>query len=338
MPDGSEGFSLLVIITADFGTGIQLGFGFTLLAVGGLLGLNRAMLFQPIMDGVRTDAIASVMFPQDVIANAPRIISDLQAFFPPQEGTFLIGPMAKLGWGEPTLISLSLGVIIEIPPGDIAILGVLKLALPADDLRDPRAAGQLRRRDRVRQEAVLLLRRRCSTRTSCSSPSTARWACCSPTATTRTSWCRSAASIRSSIRRRCRSRRRSASSSTSSTSRTRAFTADGYFAVTTNTVQFGTHASYFFGFSALSVEGSSGFDALIQFSPFHFTVTISTSVLGQGVRPRRLRRRHRRSRSKARRRGTRTAPRRCRSSSSRSTSASTSPGAKTQTPRCRRSR
>src|SRR5262249_56687750 len=134
MPDGSDGFSLLIIITADFGAGIQLGFGFTLLAVGGLLGLNRGMLFQPIMDGVRTNAISSVMFPQDVIANAPRIISDLQAFFPAQEGTFLIGPMAKIGWGEPTLVTLSLGVIIEIPPGDIAILGILKLALPADEL------------------------------------------------------------------------------------------------------------------------------------------------------------------------------------------------------------
>jgi hypothetical protein len=134
MPDGSAGFSLLIIITADFGSGIQLGFGFTLLAVGGLVGLNRGMLFQPIMDGVRSGAIDSIMFPQNVIANAPRIISDLQAIFPPQQGRFLIGPMAKLGWGEPTLVSLSLGVIIEIPPGDIAILGKLKVALPAEEI------------------------------------------------------------------------------------------------------------------------------------------------------------------------------------------------------------
>ena len=74
------------------------------------------------------------MFPQDVVANAPRIISDLRAFFPPQEGTFLIGPMAKLGWGAPTLVSVSLGIIIEIPPGNVAILGVLRIALPADDV------------------------------------------------------------------------------------------------------------------------------------------------------------------------------------------------------------
>ena len=46
MPDGSKGFSLLIIMTADFGPGIQLGFGFTLLAVGGLVGLNRTMNLQ----------------------------------------------------------------------------------------------------------------------------------------------------------------------------------------------------------------------------------------------------------------------------------------------------
>ncbi len=133
MPDGSKGFSLLVIITADFGSGIQLGFGFTLISVGGLIGLNRTMLLQPLMDGVRTGAIESIMFPKDVVANAQKIISDLKAIFPPQQDTFLIGPMAKLGWGTPTLISLSLGVIIEIP-GNIALVGILKIALPADDI------------------------------------------------------------------------------------------------------------------------------------------------------------------------------------------------------------
>src|SRR6185369_2468410 len=68
----------------------------------------------------------------DIIANAPKIISDLRAFFPPLQGTFLIGPMVKLGWGTPTLVSLSLGIIIEIP-GNIAILGILSVALPTAD-------------------------------------------------------------------------------------------------------------------------------------------------------------------------------------------------------------
>ena len=41
-PDGQRGFSLLIIITAEFPP-IQLGFGFTLIGVGGLLGLNRTV-------------------------------------------------------------------------------------------------------------------------------------------------------------------------------------------------------------------------------------------------------------------------------------------------------
>ncbi|MEU7005172.1 DUF6603 domain-containing protein [Streptomyces sp. NPDC046332] len=134
MPDGTQGFSLLIILTAEFGgIGLQLGYGFTLLAVGGLLGLHRSMNLGALAEGVRTGAVESVMFPKDVVANAPRILSDLRAFFPPERGTFLVGPMAKIGWGTPTLISVSLGVIVEIP-GNIAVIGVLRCILPSRDL------------------------------------------------------------------------------------------------------------------------------------------------------------------------------------------------------------
>lgn len=286
MPDGSSGFSLLIIITADFGTGIQLGFGFTLLAVGGLLGLNRALLFQPLMDGIRSDSIESIMFPQNVVANAPRIISDLRAIFPPQEGIFLIGPMAKLGWGTPTLISLALGVIIEIPPGDIVILGVLKLALPADDIAllilQVNFAGALEF-DKQRfyffaslyDSHILFITIEGEMGVLFAYGSDANFVISVggfhpqfnppplPFPTPR----RISVDIINETFARIH--------------------ADGYFAVTTNTVQFGTHSDFFFGFSALSVEGNSSFDALIQFSPFHFIVEISTSfsvkVFGLGV-------------------------------------------------------
>ncbi|HJU89978.1 MAG TPA: DUF6603 domain-containing protein, partial [Gemmatimonadaceae bacterium] len=129
MPDGSRGFSLLIILTAEFGTGIQLGLGFTLLAVGGLLGHNRTMRLDALALGIRTGAINSVLFPQDVVFNAAKIISDLRAIFPPTQGVFLIGPMLKLAWGTPPLVTLSLGVLIE-SPGNIAIVGVLRIVLP----------------------------------------------------------------------------------------------------------------------------------------------------------------------------------------------------------------
>jgi hypothetical protein len=133
MPDGSAGFSMLAVIDADFGAGIQLGLGFTLLAVGGVLGLNRGMNLQALSEGVRTGAIESVMFPRDVVANAPRILSDLNAFFPAEQGTFLIGPMAKIAWGSPPLVTLSVALIIEVP-GNIAVLGVLRAILPSPQL------------------------------------------------------------------------------------------------------------------------------------------------------------------------------------------------------------
>ncbi len=286
LPDGSAGFSLLIIISADFGSGIQLGFGFTLNAVGGLLAVNRAMLLQPLMDGVRSGSINAVMFPQDIVANAPRIISDLQTFFPPQPGTFLIGPMAMLGWGEPTLISLSLGVIVEIPPGDIAILGLLELQLPAADLPilvlQVNFAGALEfDKQRMYFFASLF-------------DSHILFITIEGEMGLLFAWGDNANFVVTvggfnpqfnppplpfpTPQRIC------VSIINESYAQIQAF---GYFAVTTNTVQFGTLSEFFFGFSALSVSGHAGFDALIEFSPFHFSVSISSSfsvqVFGLGV-------------------------------------------------------
>jgi hypothetical protein len=132
MPDGSSGFSLLIIISAEF-VPIQLGFGFTLIGVGGLIGLNRTVLFDPLRAGVRDGSLNSVLFPQDVVANAPRIIGDLRRIFPPQEDRVLIGPMVKFGWGTPTLMSAEFGLLLEIPRPGFAILGVLRVAIPAEE-------------------------------------------------------------------------------------------------------------------------------------------------------------------------------------------------------------
>ena len=132
MPGGKEGFSLLIIITAEF-TPIQLGFGFTLIGVGGLLGLNRTMELEPLRLGVYDGSINSILFPQDIVANADRIINDLKRIFPPKEDQFVFGPMGKLGWGTPTLISVELGFLLEVDsPVRIALLGVMRLSLPTE--------------------------------------------------------------------------------------------------------------------------------------------------------------------------------------------------------------
>jgi hypothetical protein len=132
MPDGSDGFSLLIIVTAEF-TPVQLGFGFTLNGVGGLLGVNRTTKVEVLKEGIKTNAIESILFPQNIVANINRIVSDIKQVFPPQSGHYLICPMGKIGWGTPTIITLELGILIEIPATGFIILGVLKALLPRED-------------------------------------------------------------------------------------------------------------------------------------------------------------------------------------------------------------
>lgn len=129
MPDGSKGYSLLIIITAEFNP-IQLGLGFTLNGVGGLLGLHRTFLIEPLQKGIYDGSLSNILFPQNIVANAPVIISQLQTVFPAQENHFLIGPMAKIGWGTPTIMTLDLGLLIEIPRPGFALLGIFRLVLP----------------------------------------------------------------------------------------------------------------------------------------------------------------------------------------------------------------
>ena len=131
MPDGSKGFALLILVTAEFNP-INVGFGFTLMGVGGLLGLNRTLDSAALRLGVRTGGVSSVLFPPDVIGNIVRIVSDLKAFFPILQGHFVVAPMAKIGWAG-SLISLELGIILDIPSPQLTIIGVLRLILPNPD-------------------------------------------------------------------------------------------------------------------------------------------------------------------------------------------------------------
>jgi hypothetical protein len=133
MPDGSKGFSFLLIITFDFPP-IQLGFGFTLNGVGGLGGVNRTMSIDALHAGFRAHTLNSILFPPDPIANAPQIISNIRTFFPVAQGRYVFGPMFEIGWGTPTLITLAIGVILEVPdPIRIALLGLIDAGLPTQD-------------------------------------------------------------------------------------------------------------------------------------------------------------------------------------------------------------
>ncbi|MFW9994093.1 MAG: DUF6603 domain-containing protein, partial [Candidatus Odinarchaeota archaeon] len=135
MPDGSKGFSMLLSINVTFDPAITLPYNFYLHGVGGLIGINRTMKIDVIRQGLKTGILDSILFPQDPIQNASRIISDLRAVFPPAEGRYVIAPMVMLSWSK--IVFADLGLFIELPsPVKIVLLGQLYTQLPSKE--DPK--------------------------------------------------------------------------------------------------------------------------------------------------------------------------------------------------------
>lgn len=135
MPDGSKGFSLLVNIGVTFDPQFQLSMGFTLAGVGGLIGANRSMDIDVLRKGIKARTLDSILFPDPstLIANVGRIISDLRSVFPPASGRFVIGPMVKIGYGTPPIVTADIGIFLELPnPIRIVLMGQVEAALPEE--------------------------------------------------------------------------------------------------------------------------------------------------------------------------------------------------------------
>lgn len=127
---GVSGYSFLIIISAEF-TPIQIGFGFTLNGVGGLCGINRAIRVEALQQSVRDGSLAPMLFVSDPLAQANRIVTATSAIFPPTQDSFVFGPLFKLGWGTPTLVTITIGLVIQLPsPIVIALIGQVEVRLP----------------------------------------------------------------------------------------------------------------------------------------------------------------------------------------------------------------
>lgn len=282
LPDGSKGFSLLILLTAEFPP-IQLGYGFALTGLGGLLGLNRTMMLDVLRSGIKNHTLDSILFPKDPIANAPKIISDLQSVFPPVNTRFVIGPMAKIGWASPPRLTIELGIVLEIPsPIRLAIMGVLKAALP-----DEKAAVIHLRMDVL--GTIDFEKGEAAVDASIYDSQVAQFAITGDMAL-RLNWGASPTFLLSAGGYHPRFQpppnfptleRLAISLANSDNPRLRL---DSYFAVTTNTVQFGAHLDAYASIDLgklvgrFSAQAYLGCDTIIHFSPFSFVVDIDGSV------------------------------------------------------------
>ena len=134
MPDGSRGYSLLVFITAEDFRPIPLRLGFTLLGIGGMVGVNRTFDEEVLRQGLKNGTLATLLFPRDPVGNAPTLIRNLDRAFPARRGSYLLGLLAKIGWLTPTLILMDLALILEFGSRTrLLALGRISAQLPSPD-------------------------------------------------------------------------------------------------------------------------------------------------------------------------------------------------------------
>jgi len=126
--------SFLAIMGAAFVPPLQLSFGFSLDRVGGIVGINRRADSEALRGAVRTGVAGDVLFAVRPPASPLTLVIAADQLFPFNRGTHLVGPSLKLSWlsfgPEGSLIGLDLAVVVEIPTGKVAILGVARASIP----------------------------------------------------------------------------------------------------------------------------------------------------------------------------------------------------------------
>ena len=95
-PDGSDGWSLLLFVFGQFN--IHIAFGIFWTGLGGMVGLHHRADVDALTAGMRTGALDDILFPENPVADAPRIINRYRTLFPVEEGNFLVGPMLELSF------------------------------------------------------------------------------------------------------------------------------------------------------------------------------------------------------------------------------------------------
>jgi len=127
-----EPFSLVLVMGVRFPTAIELSFGFTFNGVGGLLAIDRRVDPAELIKGMQSHFIDRVLFPDDPVAEAPKILDQVARVFPPHAGGFVVGPIVELGWGsQAKIIEAKLGVILALPDPKVIILGAVRVRAPS---------------------------------------------------------------------------------------------------------------------------------------------------------------------------------------------------------------
>jgi hypothetical protein len=280
MPDGSRGYSLIIFITAEGFRPIPLGLGFTLQGIGGMVAIHRDFDENALRESLKNDTLAALLFPRDPVGNAPAIIRALNTAFPALRGSYLVGLLARIGWFTPTLIQMDLALILQFGVRQrLLLLGRISSLLPSRDndlvrlnldvmgvLDFDQGTASMdgvlvdsRLVHKFALTGAMAMRARWSSGPGAGfvlavggfNPRFAPPAGVPPLD-------RITIALASGDNPR--------------------LTCEAYFALTSNTVQFGARADLYAAAYGFSVQGDVGFDVLLQIAPLHFIADFHASV------------------------------------------------------------
>ena len=123
--------SLAILISVEFPyPGIQLGLGFSLNGVGGLVAINRRADLPALQASVLDGSVGALLSPASASGHPASALMTLGRIFPEAPGHFVVGPLLHLAWGG-RLMTMSLALIFDLPnPPTLVILGRLTIAIP----------------------------------------------------------------------------------------------------------------------------------------------------------------------------------------------------------------
>lgn len=275
MPGGKSGYSFLLMISAEF-PAIQLGLGFKLTGVGGLIGIQRRIELTKLTEGLRTNNFDDILFPEAPLENPYGLLNKLNAIFPPAEGQYVVGLMGQIAWGSKNLVTIELGLIVEFPePVRLALIGVLKAMVKKEIGGEERTVLQLQvnfagifdfEKQFIRFDATLFESKLLGLKLEGDMALRIKYGASSDFALTvggfHPDFQPPALDLPANIRRLQITLRPDNPS----------IIVSAYVAVTSNTFQFGAAGIFKFEKWGVKIHGELAFDALFQFSPFRFEV------------------------------------------------------------------
>lgn len=292
MPDGEEGYSFAVLISAT-GLNIPLFADFILDGLGGMLGIHRTVDTDVIRSGLRNKTMDSILFPEVTKKNFTKVVTDFKSVYPVKRKQFLFGPMARITKGkDSSKTTIDLGFMVEFPnPLRLIILGDVNIGLGKKDeevlMVNVAFLGEINLTEkRILFDASIYDSRLAKFTIEGDMAFRLFWG-------EQKGFIMTVGGFHPDYTppqhlmvndvRRIRIN--------FLTDKDYHLFIDTYFAITSNTVQFGALADLKFKFKKFLIKGQLGFDTLFQFNPFRFSVGIqayigifwgSTELLGIG--------------------------------------------------------